>query len=398
MKVFEINGGVFGSTGRIMFGIAAEAQKQGMEVRCASPITSTNKEQQPLEDYYKIGTYHGRRISVLLARITGFNGCFSYFATKALLRELDSFSPDIVHLHTLHNSYINLPLLFSYLSKTKVKVVWTLHDCWAFTGQCPHFVVEKCEKWKSGCNHCVKYKEYPTSVFDNTKKMWRLKKKWFNQIADLTIVTPSVWLRQLVEESFLQNANKVVIHNGINLDVFRPRKSERLKEYAGKHIVLGVAFGWGYRKGLDVFIKLSKILPPDYQIVLVGTDELVEKEIPDSIACIRRTQNQDELAEIYSVAQVFVNPTREDTFPTVNIESIACGTPVVTFQTGGSPEIIDKNCGIVVDKNDIASVVEAIKSICESGNEMRQSARDRSRMFDMDERFAEYVALYKALR
>lgn len=394
MKVFEINGGVFGSTGRIMFGIAAEARKRGIEVRCASPITSTNKNQQPIEEYYKIGNNFSRKISVLLARITGFNGCFAYFETKALLRELNRFSPDIVHLHTLHNSYINLPLLFKYLADNNIRVIWTLHDCWAFTGQCPHFVVEKCDKWKTGCNHCVKYKEYPASLFDNTKIMWRLKKKWFTRIEDLTIVTPSYWLQSLVGESFLREKKKVVIHNGIDLSIFRPQKSDIFKKYTDKHIVLGVAFGWGYRKGLDVFEFLAKNLPSNYQIILVGTDEGVEERLPKNIVCIRRTQNQKELAEIYSSADVFVNPTREDTFPTVNIESIACGTPVVTFRTGGSPEIINENCGITVECDDIETMYRSIRTVCEEMNSMSNNALIRSKYFDMNDRFKEYVDLF----
>lgn len=394
MKVFDINGGVFGSTGRIMFGIAAEARKNGIEVRCASPITSTNKCKQPLEEYYKIGSDFSRKINVLLARITGFNGCFAYFETKALLRELNRFSPDIVHLHTLHNSYINLPILFNYLADNSIRVIWTLHDCWAFTGQCPHFVVEKCDKWKAGCNHCVKYKEYPESLFDNTKIMWRLKKKWFTQIEDLTIVTPSYWLQSLVGESFLKEKKKVVIHNGIDLSIFRPQKSDIFKKYTGKHIVLGVAFGWGYRKGLDVFEFLAKNLPSNYQIVLVGTDERVEERLPKNIVCIRRTQNQKELAELYSAADVFVNPTREDTFPTVNIESIACGTPVLTFRTGGSPEIINENCGIVVECDDIEAIYMSIRRACEEKNNMGDCAIIRSKDFDMNDRFKEYVELF----
>lgn len=394
MKVYEINGGVFGSTGKIMFGIAAEARKRNIEVRCASPITATNKIKQPSEEYFKIGTNLSRKISVLLARITGFNGCFSYFETKGLLKDIDSFAPDIVHLHTLHNSYVNLPLLFNYLKRKKVKVIWTFHDCWAFTGQCPHFVVEGCNKWKTGCNHCIKYKEYPATLFDNTKIMWRLKKKWFTQIKDLIIVTPSYWLKDLVDESFFKEKQKKVINNGIDLNVFKPTRSNILKAYEGKYIILGVAFGWGYRKGLDIFEKLDQVLPENYQIVLVGVDEKTKASVPKTVYCIEQTQNQGKLAEIYSAANVFVNPTREDTFPTVNIEALACGTPVVTFKTGGSPEIINKNCGIVVEYNDIEGMCKAIRYICEKTNDMSDYACIRSEEFDMNDRFKEYVELF----
>lgn len=393
MRLFEINGGVFGSTGKIMFGIAAEARKQGMEVLCASPITSTNKDRQPNEKYYKIGNYTSRKINVLLSKITGFNGCFAYFATKKLLREMDDFSPDIVHLHTLHNSYVNLPILFNYLNKKNIKVIWTLHDCWAFTGQCPHFVFEGCNKWKNGCYDCKKYKEYPSSIFDNTKIMWKLKKKWFTQIKNMTIVTPSYWLNNLVDKSFLKEKKKIVINNGIDLNVFKPTKSNIFKNYNEKYIVLGVAFGWGYKKGLDVFEQLANILPSNYQIVLVGTDEQIEKNINKNIVCIRRTQNQNELAKIYTEASVFVNPTREDTFPTVNIEALACGTPIVTFNTGGSPEIVNEKCGIVVENNSISEMSKAIQRVCEDDN-MCLFAIERAKKFNMDDRFKEYVNLF----
>lgn len=397
MKVFEINGGVFGSTGRIMFGIADEARKKGYEVRCASPITSTNKYHQPKEEYYRIGSDFSRKMSVLLAKITGFNGCFAFFSTLALLKELDHFDPDIVHLHTLHNSYVNLPLLFGYLKKKKIKVVWTLHDCWAFTGQCPHFVVEKCDKWKTSCHHCVKYKEYPSALFDNTKLMWKLKKKWFTGLPNLTIVTPSYWLEGLVKQSYLKDQKISVIQNGIDLNVFKPTKSNRFSEFEGKYIVLGVAFGWGFRKGLDVFNMLAELLPDEYQIVLVGTDKEIEKEIHKNIVCIRRTANQTELAEIYSAAEVFVNPTREDTFPTVNIEALACGLPVITFDTGGSPEILDGSCGIVVPCDNSDALIQAIQNVCDTQKVMRNNAYCRAKCFDVRNKFSEYVKLYESV-
>lgn len=397
MKIFEINGGVFGSTGRIMFGIAAEARKKGFEVRCSSPITSTNKYSQPKEDYYKIGSDFSRKISVLLARITGFNGCFAFFSTVSLLREMQRFAPDIVHLHTLHNSYVNIPLLFWYLKKKKIKVIWTLHDCWAFTGQCPHFVVEKCDKWKTSCHHCVKYKEYPSALFDNTKLMWKLKKKWFTGLQNLTIVTPSYWLERLVKQSYLKDQKIFVIQNGIDLNVYKPTKSNRFSEFEGKCIVLGVAFGWGFRKGLDVFNVLAEVLPDKYQIVLVGTDETVEKEIHKNVLCIRRTANQTELAEIYSAADVFVNPTREDTFPTVNIEALACGLPVVTFDTGGSPEILDGSCGIVVPCDNSDALIQAIQNVCGAQKTMRNNAYCHAKCFDMHDKFLEYVKLYESV-
>lgn len=398
MRVVQINGGAKGSTGKIMMGIAEVARAQGHEVMCASPITTTNRDAGEDCGYYRIGTFNSRRVNVALARITGFNGCFAWFETYKLLKKIDEFKPDIIHLHNLHDSYINLPMLFSYIKKHNVPTVWTLHDCWAFTGQCPHFTIVKCDKWKVGCHNCPQYKEYPASLYDNTKKTWQLKKKWFTGVKNMTIVTPSEWLAGLARESCLKQYPIEVINNGIDLNVFKPTHSNFRKQYGipgDKYIVLGVSFAWGYRKGLDCFVEMAEKLGEQYQIVLVGTDDEIDKNLPHNIISIHRTQNQKELAEIYSAADVFVMPTREENYPTVNMEAIACGTPVVTFDTGGSPEMLDDKTGIVVEANDIEATKKAIKDICE-----KKRCNDEeyivaySKNFDMKKRFAEYIELY----
>lgn len=398
MRIVQINGGAKGSTGKIMMGIAEVARAQGHEVMCASPITTTNRDAGEDCGYYRIGTFNSRRLNVALARITGFNGCFAWFETYKLLKKIDEFKPDIIHLHNLHDSYINLPMLFSYIKKHNVPTVWTLHDCWAFTGQCPHFTIVKCDKWKVGCHNCPQYKEYPASLYDNTKKMWQLKKKWFTGVKNMTIVTPSEWLAGLAKESYLKEYPIQVINNGIDLDVFKPTHSNFREQYGipgDKYIVLGVSFAWGYRKGLDCFVEMAEKIGERYQIVLVGTDDEIDKNLPQNIISIHRTQNQKELAEIYSAADVFAMPTREENYPTVNMEAIACGTPVVTFDTGGSPEMLDDKTGIVVEANDIEATKKAIKDICE-----KKKCNDEeyivaySKNFDMKKRFAEYIELY----
>lgn len=398
MRIVQINGGAKGSTGKIMMGIAEVARAQGHEVMCASPITTTNRDAGEDCGYYRIGTFNSRRVNVALARITGFNGCFAWFETYKLLKKIDEFKPDIIHLHNLHDSYINLPMLFSYIKKHNVPTVWTLHDCWAFTGQCPHFTIVKCDKWKVGCHNCPQYKEYPASLYDNTKKMWQLKKKWFTGVKNMTIVTPSEWLAGLARESYLKQYPIEVINNGIDLNVFKPTHSnfrERYEIPAEKHIILGVSFAWGYRKGLNCFVEIAEKLGERYQIVLVGTDDEIDKNLPHNIISIHRTQNQKELAEVYSAADVFVMPTREENYPTVNMEAIACGTPVVTFDTGGSPEMLDDKTGIVVKANDIEATKKAIKDICE-----KKKCNDEeyivaySKKSDMKKRFAEYIELY----
>ena len=401
MHVVQINGGANGSTGKIMMGIAEVARMQGHEVMCAAPITKTNRDDGKDCGYYRIGTFNIRRLNVALSRITGFNGCFAWLETYELLKKIDEFKPDIIHLHNLHDSYINLPMLFSYIKKHNVPTVWTLHDCWAFTGQCPHFTIVKCDRWKTGCHNCSQYKQYPVSIYDNTKRMWKLKKKWFTGVENLTIVTPSKWLAGLVAESYLKDYPVEVINNGIDLQVFKPTPSNFRERYgitAEKYIVLGVAFGWGYRKGLDCFVEMAEKLDDRYQIVLVGTDEKVDKLLPANIISIHRTQNQRELAEIYSAADVFVNPTREEVLGMVNIEALACGTPVITFRTGGSPEIIDETCGCAVDCDDVVAVENAIRAVCKNGKFKEIDCRQKALNYGNNYCFQDYLKLYQTIR
>ena len=400
MRIVQINGGAKGSTGKIMMGIADVARTQGHEVMCASPITTTNRDAGEDCGYYRIGTFNSRRVNVALARITGFNGCFAWLETYKLLKKIDEFKPDIIHLHNLHDSYINLPMLFSYIKKHNVPTVWTLHDCWSFTGQCPHFTMVKCDKWKTGCHNCPQYKEYPASLYDNTKKMWQLKKKWFPGVKNMTIVTPSEWLANLVNESYLKEYPIKVINNGIDLNIFKPTPCDDVMG-GGKlnaHIVLFVSFGWSVYKGLDVIVDLAKKLTSDYQIVVVGSDDRVDKLLPNNVISIHRTQDQRELAKIYSGATVFANPTREEMLGMVNIEALACGTPVVTFRTGGSPECIDDKSGIVVEKDKIDEMKEAIVQVCEQHKFTREDCVKRAQKFEGIKKYGEYIELYENIR
>lgn len=397
MKLLQINGGVFGSTGNIMFHIAQKAQARGIETLCASPVTATNKNREPKYPYVKIGSYRSRRASVMLARMTGYSGCFARRATKKLLKTITNFAPDIIHLHNLHDSYINLPMLFGYIKKHKIRTFWTLHDCWSFTGHCVHFTISGCDKWKGSCSACPSYKKYPSSFFDNSKKMHRLKKQWFLGVPDMTLITPSKWLHDLVKQSFLKDYPTVVINNGIDLQVFKPTESDFRQRYGleGKKIVLGVSFGWGYSKGLDVFVDLAKRLPEDYKVVLVGTDDATDTHLPDNVISIHQTQNQNELAEIYSAADVLANPTREEMFGLVNVEALACGTPVVTFETGGSPECIDDTCGVVVGYNDNDAMLSELLRICEDKPYSKENCIKRASLFDKEDKFADIVKAYK---
>lgn len=397
VKVIEINAGNIGSTGNIMLGIADIAKTAGHEVLVCCPDARGNRKKMVKNQLF-IGDRLSRNLHLKCAELTGLNGYFSQLATKKFLKAVDEYKPDIIHLHNLHNCYINLPMLFNYVKKYNIPVVWTLHDCWAFTGQCPHFTMVKCDKWKYGCYDCPQYRQYPESYVDRTKTMWKLKKKWFTGVQNMIIITPSHWLAGLVKESFLKEYPVKVIHNGIDLDVFQPTPSDFKQRYhcEQKYIVLGVAFGWGKRKGLDVFVDLAKRLDAEkYQIVLVGTDKKIDKSLPENIISIHCTQNQKELAEIYTAADVFANPTREENYPTVNMEALACGTPVITFNTGGSPEILDETCGMVVDCDDVDALESGIIKICETKPFSQEACLKKSKEFDMKDKFDEYIKLYE---
>ena len=406
MKVCAINTVAYGSTGKIMLQIAEQGKKSGFEVYTYSMKWKNQSEMCDSHEYF--GTFIENAISIRLGKYLGLNGCFAYFGTKKLISQIDVIKPDIIHLHNLHNCFINLPLLFRYIKKNNISVVWTLHDCWSFTGQCAHFTMAKCEKWKEingGCNHCIQHRySYPVTIPDTSKLMWKLKKKWFCGVDNLTIVTPSKWLAELTKNSFLKKYPIMTINNGIDLSIFKPIKNDCIRQdllrennSTSKYIVLGVALGWSTEKGLDTFIELSKRLPKEYKIVLVGTDSEVEKLIPSNIISINKTADQGELAQIYAAADIFVNPTLEDVFPSVNMEALACGTPIITYNTGGSPECVDDTCGIVIECGDIDGLENSIINVCKNKYFTADSCISKAKEFNKSDKFQEYIKLYERL-
>ena len=390
MKVVQINAtcGV-GSTGKICVGISELMSAHGIENFI---LYSSRTSGYPLGIRCSNDRYV--RMQALKSKILGNYGFNSKRATQKIIRELERIEPDLVHLHNIHGHDCDLESLFSYFQRKKTKLVWTFHDCWTYTAYCPHFTMMKCEKWRTQCSDCIQYRDY-SWFFDRSEELFEKKKRLFSGL-DLTIVTPSKWLADLVKESFLKEYPVKVINNGIDLEVFRPTPSDFRERsgLVGKKLILGVAFGWGERKGLDVFVKLACRLPEAYRIILVGTDEKVDRELPESITSIHRTQNQRELAEIYSAADLFVNPTREENYPTVNMESLACGTPVLTFRTGGSPEVVDSSCGAVVDCDDVESLEKEIIRICSDTPFTEHDCLKRAASFEQKERFREYLNLY----
>lgn len=394
MRVCQINtvSGV-GSTGKICEGISDILDKHNIENII---LFATGKSGFKNAERYSNNVYV--KVQSLKSRIFGNWGFNSYFNTKKLIKKIKLFKPDVVQLHNLHGHNCNLSLLFKYFKKVNQKVVWTFHDCWAFTAYCCYFSMINCDKWESGCYHCPQKKQY-SWFFDRSKSIYKRKKRVLTGL-DLTIVTPSKWLAGLVKQSFLKDYPVKVINNGIDLTVFKPSESNFREKYniGDKFIVLGVAFGWGKRKGLDVFIDLSKRLDNEkYQIVLVGTDDTIDMQLPKNIISIHRTQNQTELAEIYTAANVFANPTREDNYPTVNMESIACGTPVITFRTGGSPEMLIEKIGMVVDCDDVDYLEKEIRRIYKDRPYTKEDCVSQAEKFDMKDRFQEYVKLYQEL-
>lgn len=395
--LISINLGNRGSTGHIMRNLSALAEEKGFRAYQAYPRSRSSL--PPAKGDIVLCNFVAWRLNRELARYTGYNGCFAVITTLRLLSKLNKIDPDILHFHNLHNSYINLPLLFRYVKKHHIPVVWTLHDCWSFTGRCPYFDITKCDKWLAGCGNCP-YPQgaYPPANVDRSARMWMLKKKWFTGVEDMTIVTPSSWLAILVKESYLKDYPVKVIHNGIDLSVFQPTDGNFRQKHdiEDKYMLLGVADSWGERKGLDVFIELSKRLDPGrFQIVLVGTNREVDELLPGSIISVHHTQSQKELAELYTAADLFVNPTREENYPTVNMEALACGTPVVTFRTGGSPESLDETCGSVVDCDDIDALEQEICRIEKEHPFSYEACLNRAKEFDKNFLFREYVDLYE---
>lgn len=395
-RIVGINSVNYGSTGGIMIGALNCASKAGHEVYASfgGPYYNKNIDTpNPIPIIFKQKIFG---LDVKLQKRTGLMGCFSYAATYKFLKKLDKINPDVLHLHNLHGWYINLYMLFKWIKKHNVKVIWTLHDCWAFTGQCAHFEYEKCEKWKSACYGCPKYREYPDTFVDRTKIMYKLKKRWFTGVKDLTIVTPSQWLANLVKQSYLKEYKVEVINSGIDLQVFKPTKSNLRDELnlADKRIILGCAFPFTEKKGFDTFLELARMLDDSYHIVLVGLTKEQIDILPYNIIGIEKTSSKEELAKYYTMADVFVNPTKEEVLGLVNIESLACGTPVITFNTGGSPECIDETCGIVVPQNDVTSLKESVECVCNSLHFDGNACVKYASNFDKTQKFEQYVDLY----
>lgn len=403
MKLLLVNSSINStSTGRIAEEIGNEAVLKGYDVMAAYGFTNNRSRHKTI----KIGSQVDHYLHALSTRILDRHGLESAAATKILVKQLENLNPDIVNLHNIHGYYLNYPILVDYLKSIKVPVVWTLHDCWPFTGHCSYFDAVACDRWKSGCHDCPNKKGYPSSVFvDRSRKNFELKKELFCSLPNLTMVAPCKWMAENVAASFLGEKRIEVIYNGVDTEVFKPESDMDIKILKNKmgiegcKVILGVASVWDKRKGLEDFIRMASMLKDEEKIVLIGLNDRQIKDLPQNIIGIKRTESTSQLAAFYSMANVFVNPTYVDNFPTTNIESLACGTPVATYRTGGSPEAIDDYTGKVVAKGDVTGLLNSLRDLFKlSSSAIKEKCRKRAvENFDCHDRFKDYVKLFNEL-
>ena len=377
MRILMINS-VCGirSTGRICTDLAEALEKQGHEVKIGYGRESVPEKYRRFA--VRISSEAEVRLHGLKARLFDADGLGSKYATARFLRFIEEFDPDVIHLHNLHGYYINVPMLFRYIIKNNKRVIWTLHDCWAFTGHSGTCDKISCEKWEHGCEHCPLTHGYPKSLLDRSKRNYSWKKELFSSVKDLTLITSSHWLTGLVKRSFLKEKNIVIIPHGVNADAFRYLENDFKQKHGiqEKNMLLGCATAWSKTKGLDDFIALSERLDDRYAVVLVGLKPDLLARMPARILAFGRTQNTEELAKLYSAADIFVNLSYVDSFSMVNREALFCETPVLTYETGGCAECLNGKNGISFKKGDLDAVVHFLNEtyqrdmfVCEKINE-----------------------------
>ena len=399
-----------GAPGKIAEQIGLLAMSRGWDVYMAHGARHSNPS---LLKTIPMVTPHEERVHALYSLLLDSHGLGPDGKTKHLVEWIKEYKPDVIHMHNIHGYFLNYKTLFEYLVTTDIPVVWTLHDCWPFTGHCAYFDAVDCLRWKSGCYDCPLRKDYPKSMsIDRSKKNYELKKRLFTGLKNCVMVPVSDWLGKITKESFMGEYPVHVIHNGIDLNVFCPVKTDlrqRLGIVPDKIIVLGLAAPWVPRKGYNDMIRISE--EKDFQVVMVGVSMEQKEALPKNIIAVTRTSNQQELVEYYNMADVFVNPTYSDNFPTTNLEALACGTPVITYRTGGSPEAISdvENAkklkdgvvcypsGMVVEQGNIAGIVDSISELHAHPLSSEDCRRRAETYFDKDKCFEEYIELYERL-
>lgn len=400
MKVLQINH-VYkngGSTGRIVYDLKNILLDKGFDpyVAFGYEYKKTNDEHT-----YKIESIPELKVNILKTRLFAKHAFYNTWQTKRLLKWIDNLKPDIIHLHNIHGHYINVAMLFDYIKKHKTPVVWTLHDCWSFTGWCAYFDYSNCDKWCTECKKCPSRRDYPYSwFFDRSKSNFKRKRECFCGVENLTIVTPSKWLAELTSHSFLSEYPIEVINNGIDLNVFSPQETDFKKRYKinDRKMILAVSMGFEKRKGIDYIFELAKRIDNSKEVlVLLGVEKNKINKVPQNIICIAKTSDVNLLTQAYSAADVFINPTLEDNFPTTNLESLACGTPVITFRTGGSPESIFEGCGEVVEKYNMEEFTKAVYKVLGEGKNSQLCVDVANRLYDKKKCFDKYISLYERI-
>lgn len=393
------------STGRIMQEIGELAMQNGWECHIAYS-RGRDGIRECRSDIIPVGNKWSTAWHGIETRLFDRHGLASSHATRQFVRKIEEIRPDVVHIHNIHGYFLNYQILFDYLSKAGIPVVWTVHDCWLYTGHCYYYSFAGCDRWQTGCHHCPQKKEFPTSLFyDRSRRNFEDKKAAFTSMPldRMTIVPVSEWIRNEMRRSFLSAYPFRVIHNGINTDIFNVYDDRQVRKTFGlgnRHILLGVASIWSREKGLDDFIRMAGMLNGDEVVVLVGIKPEDRKRLPDNVVGIARTENIRQLAELYAAADVFVNPTWQDNYPTVNMEAIACGTPVVTYRTGGSVEVITPATGMIVEQGNLNELLKSIREIESKGKASYQEACRKYALlnFKKEDRYMEYLRLYEELR
>lgn len=401
MKVLQINA-VYGhgSTGDIVRELLLNVKKVGGQSYIAVPEKIKNHNE--VDGYIRIGNKIDYKLHSLSSRIFGMQGFSSKKSTLKLIKEIEKINPDIIHLHNLHSNYINIEYLFKYIRENKKPTIITLHDCWFLTGKCCHFLYDNCEKWKVKCEKCIrKKKEIPSYFFDTSTKVYEKKKKLIGENPFVYVIGCSKWITEVARQSILNKRVIGTIYNGIDLSIFYPRKNNfRIKyKLEEKYVILGMANKWLTKENEKTYEEILKFLKKDIILFLIGCTEEEIKKLPDNVLGVGFINDKNTLADYYSMADVFVNVTKVDSLPTVNIEAIACGTPVITYNSGGSAEILNSNVGISVEYGDIKGLILSIEKIKTKRKEeyIDQCVKHINENFEKNKCFEKYIDLYEKI-
>ena len=401
MKLLQINAALnTGSTGRITEQIALNARKYGWETFIMHGSRYVNKSNM---HSIQTVTLWGEKKHALKSMLYDAHGLGSSSETRKIISEIERIQPDIIHLHNIHGYYINYKILFEYLQTIETPLVWTLHDCWTMTGHCTHFDAVGCDKWMTCCFDCPQLSAYPKSLFlDRSRFNYSLKKQLFTSVENMTIVPVSDWLSNIVRRSYLGKYPIHTIKNGVDISLFKPVPYQHLSRKLhceGKKILLGVATSWNNKKGLWDYYELANRLSSEIKIILVGLDEKQLEELPNNIIGVKRTESIHELIEYYSMADIVLNLSYEETFGLTTIEGFACGTPCLVYNKTASPELVTRDTGCIVEAGNIDCLQKTINEMLLKGKET-YTAKCRQHAiahYNIEDRYSEYINLYQSL-